>query len=63
MEKIVVLDGHALNPGDLDWRILAEKNNVAYAHLKVFERTPADLVIERAKDVFLQNCSIIICRR
>ncbi len=58
MEKIVVLDGHALNPGDLDWRILAEKNNVPYAHLEVFERTPPDLVVERAK-----NASVIVINK
>lgn len=50
MEKIVVLDGHALNPGDLDWSILAEKNGVPFADLKIFDRTPPELVIERAKD-------------
>ena len=49
MEKIVVLDGHALNPGDLDWNILAKKDGVPFADLQVFERTPKNLVIERAK--------------
>jgi len=50
MEKIVVLDGHALNPGDLDWQILAKENGVYFADLDIYERSPADLVIDRAKD-------------
>ncbi len=50
MEKIVVLDGHALNPGDLDWSILAEKDGVRFADLEIFERTPTNKVIERALD-------------
>ena len=43
MMKIVVLDGYTLNPGDLDWdgfRALGE--------LTVYDRTPAEQVIERA---------------
>ncbi len=50
MEKIVILDGHALNPGDLDWNILAEKDGVRLADLEIFERTPANLVVHRAQD-------------
>ncbi len=58
MDKIVVLDGHALNPGDLDWHILAEKNGKKFAHLTVFERTPPHLVIERA-----QNATVIVINK
>lgn len=50
MEKIVILDGQALNPGDLDWHILAEKDGTRLADLEIFERTPANLVVHRAKD-------------
>jgi glycerate dehydrogenase len=41
--RIVVLDGHALNPGDNPWDGLA-----ALGRLEVHERTPADLVVRRA---------------
>jgi glycerate dehydrogenase len=44
--KIVVLDGSALNPGDLSWDALR-----AIGTLEVFDRTGEDLVVERAKDV------------
>jgi len=43
--KIVVLDGHTANPGDLSWEKLA-----AMGDLQVYERTPPELVVERAKD-------------
>jgi len=42
---IVVLDGHTLNPGDLSWNRLEELGN-----FKIYERTEADLIIERVKD-------------
>lgn len=55
--KIVVLDGYALNPGDLSWERLEE-----YGALKVYDRTSynpqeEDLIIGRAKDadVILTN--------
>jgi glycerate dehydrogenase len=41
--RIVVLDGHTLNPGDLDWAPFARLGS-----LTVFERTPADLIFQRA---------------
>ncbi|MHB8707780.1 MAG: D-2-hydroxyacid dehydrogenase [Desulfuromonadales bacterium] len=41
--KIVVLDGYAANPGDLDWGSFA-----AFGQLTVHERTPAELTVERA---------------
>lgn len=41
--RIVVLDGYAANPGDLDWAPFA-----AFGQLTVHERTPASLTVERA---------------
>ena len=41
--KIVVLDGHTANPGDLDWSPLA-----ALGALTVHDRTPAAQTLERA---------------
>ena len=43
--KIVALDGYAANPGDLSWEPLQE-----LGELTVYDRTPASLVVERAKD-------------
>ena len=43
--KIVVLDGFTLNPGDNPWDDLLPLGDV-----EVYERTPADQVIERAVD-------------
>jgi len=43
--KIVVLDGHALNSGDLSWEPLR-----ALGELQVFDRTSEDQIVERAQD-------------
>src|SRR5271170_6677594 len=43
--KIVVLDGHAINPGDLSWDALRELGS-----LEVFDRTPEGLVLSRVRD-------------
>jgi glycerate dehydrogenase len=43
--KIVVLDGHALNPGDLSWERLS-----AFGEMQVFDRTADSQVVERAHD-------------
>lgn len=43
--KIVVLDGFTLNPGDLSWEGLEKLGDVT-----VYDRTPADQVVERATD-------------
>jgi glycerate dehydrogenase len=40
--KIVVLDGHCLNPGDLSWDALR-----SYGELEVFDRTPPEQVAAR----------------
>src|SRR5687768_13882150 len=43
--RIVIMDGYALNPGDLTWKTIEELGD-----LKVYERTSPDLVYERCKD-------------
>lgn len=43
--NIVILDGFAANPGDLDWRWLEQ-----YGNLTVYDRTPEALIVDRAKD-------------
>jgi len=50
--RIVVLDGHTLNPGDLDWSPLSSSGE-----LTVHDRTPPDAIVERAAgcDISLTN--------
>jgi len=43
--KIVILDGHAVNPGDLSWDFLCK-----YGEVTVYERTPVALVAQRIGD-------------
>lgn len=43
--KIVVLDGYTENPGDLSWSALE-----ALGELTVYDRTPADAIVERIGD-------------
>ena len=43
--KIVVLDGYALNPGDLSWDAVSH-----FGDLTVYDRTPNELIIERIGD-------------
>ncbi len=43
--QIVVLDGYAMNPGDLDWKPLEELGECA-----IYERTPAAQTVERSQD-------------
>ncbi|MCF8246188.1 MAG: D-2-hydroxyacid dehydrogenase [Saprospiraceae bacterium] len=52
MKNIVILDGYTANPGDLSWAPLE-----ALGHLTVFDRTPPNLVAERAAnaDIVLTN--------
>lgn len=54
--NIVVLDGFTMNPGDLSWNELAELGS-----LKVYDRTSAGQVLERAKDAeaILTNKTVI----
>ncbi len=50
--KIVVLDGYTLNPGDLSWEGLEK-----LGELTVYDRTPADKVVEHAQaaDIVFTN--------
>ena len=43
--RIVVLDGHALNPGDNPWDTVA-----TLGEMTVYERTPAADIISRSQD-------------
>ena len=43
--KIVVLDGYALNPGDLSWDFLKQ-----FGDYTVYDRTPEDLIVSRIGD-------------
>ena len=43
--KIVVLDGYALNPGDLSWDFLK-----SFGEFTVYDRTPAELIVPRIGD-------------
>lgn len=54
--RIVVLDGYAVNPGDLSWDELE-----AFGQLSVYDRTPADKVVERAlaADAVLTNKTLL----
>ena len=51
--KIVVLDGYTLNPGDLSWDELK-----SVGECEIYERTPAEQIIERAK-----NAEIVITNK
>lgn len=54
--KIVILDGHALNPGDLSYDVLKEFGEVTY-----YPQTPAELTLERIIDadyVFLNKVNL-----
>ena len=50
--KITILDGYAENPGDLSWEWLSE-----YGEYTVYDRTPAELIKERAdgSDIIITN--------
>ncbi|MGP1531197.1 MAG: D-2-hydroxyacid dehydrogenase [Treponema sp.] len=50
--KLTVLDGYALNPGDLSWDSFTK-----YADITVFERTPQELAVEHIgnSDAILLN--------
>jgi len=43
--KITVLDGFTLNPGDLSWEGISELGDCT-----IYDRTPPELVVERAKE-------------
>lgn len=52
MPRIVILDGYTLNPGDLDWKELEKLGETV-----VYDRTPAELTLERAAgaEILLTN--------
>ena len=54
--KIVILDGHAVNPGDLSWDFLNQ-----FGEVTVYERTPLEEVAKRIgdADIVLTNKSPI----
>lgn len=54
--KIVILDGHTANPGDLSWDEFS-----AFGDLEIFERTSADQMIGRLQDatIALTNKAVI----
>lgn len=56
MTKIVILDAHTTNPGDLDWNPLASLGS-----LTVHDRSPAATVLERATgaDVVITNKTVL----
>jgi len=43
--KIVILDGHAINPGDLSWDAIR-----GLGSLEVFDRTPEIAIVPRARE-------------
>lgn len=56
MIKLTILDGHAVNPGDLPWDFLK-----VYADVTVYERSPAELVVQRIGNsdaIFLNKIQI-----
>lgn len=56
MRKIVVLDGYALNPGDLSWEKIARQGD-----LTVWDRTAPSELLERASgaEILLTNKTIL----
>ena len=54
--KIVVLDGHTLNPGDLSWEALE-----ALGDCTVYDRTDADQTVQRAAgaEILLTNKTVL----
>lgn len=54
--KIVVLDGHALNPGDLSWDDIRK-----FGELEIYDRSTPEEVIHRVKDaeIVLTNKAIV----
>lgn len=43
--KIVMLDAYTTNPGDLSWDFMSD-----FGEVTVYDRTPSDKILERAKD-------------
>lgn len=54
--KVAILDGYTINPGDLSWSPMEK-----FCDLTCYDRTPADMIIERMKDldgIFVSKCAI-----
>ncbi|HCE58979.1 MAG TPA: glycerate dehydrogenase [Prolixibacteraceae bacterium] len=56
--KIVVLDGYALNPGDLSWKDFQELGECT-----IFDRTPPELIIERASDAVIVITNKVVFKK
>lgn len=54
--KLVILDGYAANPGDQSWAKLEQ-----IAEVQVYDRTPPEQVVERARDaeIVLTNKTVL----
>lgn len=54
--KIVILDAYAANPGDLSWADFEK-----FGELIAYDRTPQELVVERAKDadIIISNKAVL----
>jgi glycerate dehydrogenase len=61
MKNIVILDGHTANPGDLSWSALEALLAPFVGKLTIFDRTPPELVAERAAhaDIVLTNKAVM----
>ena len=55
--KIVCLDGHTLNPGDLSWDAVR-----ALGEFELYDYTEPDQTVERAKDADILTNKVIISR-
>ncbi|WP_042149985.1 D-2-hydroxyacid dehydrogenase [Paucisalibacillus sp. EB02] len=50
MKKAIILDGHTINPGDLDWTLLTELADFTIYDRTSFSTNDTQLIIERSKD-------------
>ena len=48
--KIVVLDGYALNPGDLSWKGMEDFGDLTVYDRSSYDPKDEDIILERAKD-------------
>lgn len=56
--NIVILDGVTANPGDLSWDFLNK-----YGEVTVYDRSPEDVIVERAKDADIVIINKTVMRR
>lgn len=57
--KLVILDGNAANPGDLSWEWLKEVAD----EIEIYDVTPPELVVERAKDADVLTTNKVVFTR